>query len=56
MGTYWGVGGTIFGAATIMAGFVGLYIDFLSASIAVAVIYLAGIVILLRIKESKPNP
>lgn len=56
MGTYWGVGGAIFGAATIIAGFVGLHIDFLSASIAVALIYMAGIVILLRIKESTPNP
>jgi MFS family permease len=55
MGTYWGVGGAIFGAATIIAGFVGLHIDFLSASIAVALIYMAGIVILLRIKESTPN-
>jgi len=56
MGTYWGIGGTIFGAATIIAGFSGLHIDFLTSAIIVSLIYLAGIFMLLRIKESAPKP
>ncbi|MBS3886151.1 MAG: MFS transporter [Firmicutes bacterium] len=56
MGTYWGIGGTIFGTATIIAGFSGLHIDFLASAIIVSLIYLAGIFMLLRIKESAPKP
>jgi len=51
MGVYWGTGGAIFGAAMIGAGFLGLYIDFLTAAIIVVFIYLSGFLILLRIKE-----
>jgi MFS family permease len=51
MGSYWGVGGIITGAAMIGAGFLGLHIDFLTVAIIVAFIYLSGILILLRIKE-----
>jgi MFS family permease len=55
MGTYWGIGGTIFGVATIIAGFSGIHIDFLTSAIIVSLIYLAGIFMLLQIKESAPN-
>jgi len=55
MGSYWGIGGTIFGAATIIAGFSGLYIDFLTAAIFVSLIYLAGIFMLLQIRELTPK-
>ena len=55
MGSYWGIGGTIFGVATIIAGFSDLYIDFLTAAIFVSLIYLAGIFMLLKIRESAPK-
>jgi len=55
MGSYWGIGGTIFGVATIIAGFSGLHIDFLTAAIFVSLTYLAGTFMLLKIRESKPK-
>ena len=51
MGSYWGVSGLITGAAMLGAGFLGLHIDFLTAAIIVAFIYLSGFIILLRVKE-----
>jgi len=51
MGSYWGLGGIITGAAMIGAGFLGLHIDFLTAAIIVIFVYLSGFLILLRIKE-----
>ena len=52
MGSFWGVGGLITGAAMFGAGFLGFYIDFLTVAIIVVFIYLAGILVLLRIKEA----
>jgi hypothetical protein len=51
MGSYWGIGGIITGAAMMGAGFWGLYIDFLTVAIIVSFIYLSGILVLSRIKE-----
>jgi MFS family permease len=51
MGFYWGAAGIITGAAIVGAGFLGLYIDFLTAAIIVTFIYLGGFLMLLRIKE-----
>jgi MFS family permease len=51
MGSYWGIGGIITGAAMMGAGFLGLHIGFLTVAIIVSFIYLSGFLILLRIKE-----
>lgn len=51
MGSYWGAGGLIFGAAMIGAGFLGVHIGFLTAAIIVSFIYLSGIFMLLRVSE-----
>jgi MFS family permease len=51
MGSYWGVGGIITGAAMMGAGFLGLHIGFLTVAIIVAFIYLSGFLLLFRIKE-----
>ena len=51
MGSYWGAGGLITGAAMFGAGFLGLYIDFLTLALIVVSIYFAGVFILFRIKE-----
>jgi len=52
MGSYWGAGGVISGTAMLSAGLLGLYIDFLTAALIVAFIYLSGFILLLRIKET----
>jgi MFS family permease len=52
MGTYWGVGGIIFGMAMIGAGFLGVYINFLTIAIIVACIYLVSIALLFKIKDT----
>lgn len=51
MGSYWGIGGIITGAAMLSAGFLGIYIDFFTVAIIAVFIYLSGFLILLRIKE-----
>ena len=51
MGSYWGVSGLITGAAMLGAGFLGLYIDFLTAALIIVLIYSSGFIMLLRIKE-----
>jgi len=51
MGSYWGIGGLITGAAMFSAGFLGLYIDFLTVAIIAVFIYLSGFLTLLHIKE-----
>ena len=54
MGSYWGVGGVIFGAAMIAAGWVGVHLHFLAVAIGVAVVNLLGIWVLLNLEESHP--
>jgi len=54
MGSYWGVGGVIFGAAMIAAGWVGVHLHFLTVAIGVAVLNLLGIWVLLNLEESHP--
>jgi len=52
MGSYWGVGGVIFGAAMIAAGWVGVHLNFLAVAIGVALVNLLGILVLLNLEES----
>lgn len=55
MGTYWGLGGVIFGAAMMAAGLLGIHLRFLTVAIGVVVIYLLGIMVLLGIEETLPD-
>ena len=52
LGSYWGVSGIIFGIAMIGAGFLGMYINFLTVAIIAAIIYLMAISLLFQIKDS----
>lgn len=53
LGTYWGVGGIVFGLAMIGAGYIGIRIDFLTIAIIAAIIYLIAIGLLVQIKDTK---
>ena len=52
LGSYWGVSGIIFGIAMIGAGFLGVYINFLTVAIIAAIIYLVAISLLFQIKDT----
>ncbi|MBT9163185.1 MAG: hypothetical protein DDT24_00089 [Chloroflexi bacterium] len=51
VGVYLGAGGAISGVAMLGAGFLGMYINFLTVALMVVFIYSSGFLILLRIKE-----
>ncbi len=51
-GSYWGAAGLFFGAAMIGAGLIGIYINFLIVAIITVLIYITGLLILLRIKDT----
>ncbi len=53
MGNYWGAGGIIFGVAMIAAGLVGIHVSFMTVAWVVVAIYFLGILVLLRLEESR---
>lgn len=52
MGSYWGVGGAIFGVAMIAAGLAGTQLSFWAVAVVVVAVYLLGILVLLKLEES----
>ncbi len=55
MGSYWGVGGIIFGVAMMAAGLAGAQLSFWVVAVVVVAVYLLGILVLLKLEESFPG-
>lgn len=53
MGSYWGVGGIIFGVAMMSAGLMGVHLSFLAAALVAVAVYLMGIWVLLGLEETQ---